>query len=239
MSTTAHAGESQTAVPKSRRATWARRALAVVLIVLGVLLLADGATTLLWQEPFTALYAHWRQGQLAHQLTQLERAPEVRADRRALSSIRDQRRRLVLAARAFGRRVDSGEPVGRIQIGSIGLSAVFVQGTAEGDLSEGPGHYPATRFPGDHGTVAIAGHRTTFGAWFRHVDELRPGDQIRVAMPYGRFTYRVQGTRIVPSSALWITRNVGYERLVLSACHPLFSASKRIIVFARLVSERA
>jgi sortase A len=208
-------------------------------MVVGVLLLADGATTLLWQEPFTALYAHWRQGQLAHKLGELERAPATRAERRTLARVSDPRRGLALAAQAFGRRVHSGEPVGRIRIGRIGVSAVFVQGTAEGDLSEGPGHYPATRLPGEHGTVAIAGHRTTFGAWFRHVDELRPGDRIALAMPYGRFTYRIQGTRIVPPTALWITRNVGYDRLVLSACHPLFSASKRIIVFARLVSERA
>ena len=239
MSTTAHAVESQTAVPKPRRATRARRALAVVLIVIGVLLLADGATTLLWQEPFTALYAHWPQGQLAQQLTQLERAPASRAERQALARVPDQRRRLALAAGAFGRRVHSGEPIGRLRIGRIGLSAVVVQGTGTGDLQEGPGHYPATRLPGEHGTVAIAGHRTTFGAWFRHIDQLRPADPIVLNLPYGRFTYRVQRTRIVSPSAFWITKNVGYDRLVLSACHPLFSATKRIVVFARLVSERA
>ena len=53
-------------------------------------------------------------------------------------------------------------------------------------------------------------------------------------MPYGRFTYVVQGQRIVLPNARWITRNVGYERLVLSACNPLYSASQRIAVFARI-----
>ena len=81
--------------------------------------------------------------------------------------------------------------------------------------------------------MAIAGHRTTFGAWFRHIDQLRPADPIVLNLPYGRFTYRVQRTRIVSPSAFWITKNVGYDRLVLSACHPLFSATKRIVVFAR------
>jgi sortase A len=28
---------------------------------------------------------------------------------------------------------------------------------------------------------------------------------------------------------------VSYDRLILSACHPLYSAAKRIVVFARLV----
>jgi sortase A len=53
-------------------------------------------------------------------------------------------------------------------------------------------------------------------------------------MPYGRFTYIVQYHRIVAPTALWVTRDVGYERLVLSACNPLYSAAQRIIVFARL-----
>jgi sortase A len=53
-------------------------------------------------------------------------------------------------------------------------------------------------------------------------------------MPYGTFTYVVQSQRIVSPNAWWITRNVGYERLVLSACNPVYSASQRIAVFARL-----
>jgi sortase A len=53
-------------------------------------------------------------------------------------------------------------------------------------------------------------------------------------MPYGRFTYAVERTQIVDTTALWVTRDVGYQRLVLSACHPLYSAAQRIIVFARL-----
>jgi sortase A len=57
-------------------------------------------------------------------------------------------------------------------------------------------------------------------------------------MPYGRFTYTVQYTRVVPPNAWWITRNLGYDRLVLSACNPLFSASQRIAVFARLTTVR-
>jgi sortase A len=55
-------------------------------------------------------------------------------------------------------------------------------------------------------------------------------------MPYGSFTYRVEDSRIVLPSALWVTNNVGYPRLVLSACHPLYSAAKRIVVFARLAA---
>jgi sortase A len=44
----------------------------------------------------------------------------------------------------------------------------------------------------------------------------------------------VERTQIVEPTALWVTRDVGYQRLVLSACNPLYSAAQRIIVFARL-----
>jgi sortase A len=63
---------------------------------------------------------------------------------------------------------------------------------------------------------------------------VRPGDQIAISMPYGRFTYRVERTRIVKPTDVWVTQRVSYDRLILSACHPLYSAAKRIVVFARL-----
>jgi sortase A len=109
-----------------------------------------------------------------------------------------------------------------------------VQGTDYTSLEKGPGHYPSTAFPGLRQTVAIAGHRTTYLAPFRHIDALNPGDKIILKMPYAKFTYVVQYHRIVLPTALWVTKNVGYDRLVLSACNPLYSAAQRIIVFARL-----
>jgi len=56
-------------------------------------------------------------------------------------------------------------------------------------------------------------------------------------MPYGRLTYRVERTRIVDPSAVGVVRDVGHEQLVLTACHPLYSAAQRIVVFARLEGE--
>jgi len=107
------------------------------------------------------------------------------------------------------------------------------------DLRRGPGHYPATPLPGQRGTVGIAGHRTTYGAPFRRIDKVRPRDEIVVTMPYGTFTYRVERTRIVKPTAVWVTDRVSFDRLILSACHPLYSAAKRIVVFARLERARA
>jgi sortase A len=215
------------------------RALSTVMIVVGAILLIDAATTLLWQEPVSAVYAHFEQKALDGKLRKLERAPLAPAEKRALANIPDPARRLAFRARALDRRVDDGDAMGRIQIPEIGLSTVFVEGTDAGDLSKGPGHYPGTPLPGESGTVAIAGHRTTYGAPFRHIDDVDPGDRIVLRMPYGDFTYRVERTKIVKPTDLSVIDRVDHDRLVLSACHPLYSAAQRIIVFARLDSAEA
>ncbi len=66
------------------------------------------------------------------------------------------------------------------------------------------------------------------------MDDLEPGDEITVTMPYATFVYKVQEIDIVEPTDIDVVRDVGYERLVLSACHPLYSAAQRIITFAKL-----
>jgi sortase A len=215
----------------------ALRILSSLLIVAGVLLLADGAATLVWKEPLSSLYAHVQQSKLEDQLAELERVGPTRVERAALERLPSPARRLRFAARSALRRAREGEPVGRLRADAIGLDDVFVQGTGADALRKGPGHYPGTVLPGARGTVAIAGHRTTYGAPFRRIDDLEHGDRIELALPYGRFTYRVERTRIVAPGDTWVIERVAYDRLVLTACHPLYSAAQRIVVFARL--ERA
>jgi sortase A len=217
----------------------ALRAISTVLIVAGVLMIADAGVTLAWQEPVSALLARIEQNKLASHLDKIEAAPPTRVQRRVLAALDDQKRRIAFLARDARRSAQTGDPIGRIAIPKLGADFVVVQGTDTASLRKGPGHYPATTFPGLPGTVAIAGHRTTYLAPFRNVDDLKRGDTVVLTMPYGRFTYAVQRTQIVDPSALWVTRDVGYPRLVLSACHPLYSAAQRIIVFARLAHVAA
>ncbi len=211
------------------------RTISAVLIVAGALLIADAVLTVVWQEPSSALYAHLQQRKLEDQLGDLRTLALPAVDRRALASLRSDSRRLAFAARSLDRQTAAGEPVGRITMPKIGVSTVVVAGTGTSELRRGPGHYPDTPLPGRRGTVGIAGHRTTYGAPFRKIDKLRKGDRVEVEMPYGSFLYEVERTRIVPPTATWVTDRVSYDRLILSACHPLYSAAKRIVVFARLV----
>ena len=223
---------SQTGGRESRPAL---RALALALILLGALALADAAVTLLWQEPFSALYAKLRQDHLSGVLRKEERAPPAPTERRELARLSSERARIVLLASSLQRHAAVGAPVGRIRIPRIGISFVVVNGTKPSALESGPGIYPETVFPGAGGTTAIAGHRTTYLAPFRHIDELRAGNRIRLDMPYAHFTYVVTGSVVVPPTDVHAAVDpVGYPRLVLSACTPVFSAAKRLLVFARL-----
>jgi sortase A len=186
------------------------RFLASVMMVSGALLITDAAVTLLWQEPVSAFVAEREQAALKDALFD---PPE----------------------RVLRREPLEGDSIARIEIPAIGVSEYVVEGTDTGDLRKGPGHYPDTPLPGARGTSAIAGHRTTYGAPFRNIDDLKPGQVIRLDMPDGRFVYRVERVKIVDDQDLSVLEPVGYKRLMLSACHPLYSAAERVIVFARQV----
>jgi sortase A len=188
------------------------RFIASVMMVSGILLLAEAALTLLWQEPVSAIVAERQQGDLKRQL---EDPPKRVVERRPLP----------------------GDTIAKLEIPAIGFSDYVVEGTGTDDLRKGPGHYPETPLPGGRGTTAIAGHRTTYGAPFRDLDKLEAGDRIVVDMPSGRYVYRVEKTEIVDDNDLSVLDSVGYRQLILSACHPLYSATQRIIAFARQVGR--
>ncbi|MDP2711725.1 MAG: class E sortase [Solirubrobacteraceae bacterium] len=217
----------------------ALRALSTVLIVSGVLMLADAGLTLIWQEPVSALYATFVQGRLDDDLRKLELSQPTALDLAALRKLATERRRIAFLARKLRTDQDRGSAAGRVKIAKIGVDFVLVDGTDANSLRKGPGIYDEVPFPGAPGTTAIAGHRTTYGSPFRKIDQLRRGDEVVVEMPYGKLTYEVERSRIVPPTELSVLRRVSYDRLVLSACHPLYSAAQRIVVFARLVAAEA
>ena|GEM_PF-1476367 len=223
--------------PAGGRTRWRalRRVLLLAGLVVGVALLADGILTIVWQEPITALQQRHDQAELRHDLSGLERTVEAAPKPKGESAAARMRHQ---ALKLMDARRPDGAAMGSIDIPRIGLKTVFVESTTHPSLKKGPGHYRGTVLPGLVGTVGLAGHRTTYGAPFRRVDELSPGSRIIMRMPYGTFTYKVTGTRITtPSDASSLVSHAGSHKLVLTACHPLYSAAKRIVVSARLASS--
>jgi sortase A len=222
------------------------RILSIALITAGLVILVDVGLTLAWKEPLSSIYGSFQQREAEDELTALEdRFPSQDLLRRALSEDELSERVRVLAD-AFGEEVKRGEGIGRIIIPRIGLNVVVVEGTDTASLQKGPGHYTlanaeelsargdGSAFPGQGETMGIAGHRTTYLAPFRRIDEIEPGDEITLQMPYAAFTYTVEKHEIVDPDAVEIVKNVGYDRLVLTACHPLYSAAQRYAQFAKL-----
>lgn len=126
-----------------------------------------------------------------------------------------------------------GQAYALIQIPDLDLDEVVVEGITTEALQKGPGHYPSTADPWDgDGRVAIAGHRTTYGAPFWDLDKLDPGDEIRLETERGIFDYVVSGSRIVAPRATEVTLPTSHPTLILTTCNPRFSAAERLIVFA-------
>ena len=222
----------------------AARILSIALITAGVVVLLDVGLTVAYREPISSIYGTLKQNAAESDLEEIETSAPVLAELRATERVSDPRRRVRILARRFAARAEQGKPIGRIVMPAMGdLEAVVVEGTDSGTLQKGPGHYPDTAFPGQGRTIGIAGHRTTYLAPFRDVDAVERGDEVTLEMPYATFTYEVEKTEIVEPTEVGVVDDVGYERLVLSACHPLYSAAQRYIVFARLrdveVSDRA
>ena len=156
------------------------------MMVSGALLITDAAATLLWQEPVSAFVAERQQQQLEEALFD---PPERVVQRKPLK----------------------GDAIARITIPAIGVSDYVVEGTDTASLRKGPGHYPETPLPGDPGTAAIAGHRTTYGAPFRDIDQSSAAIESSSTWPTGAHL-PVTRTKIVDDSDLsvldeWGTSN--------------------------------
>ncbi|MEJ7875193.1 MAG: class E sortase, partial [Solirubrobacterales bacterium] len=204
--------------------------------------------TLAWGEPLSQVYESYKQNQAEDELDGLQRAFPEAGDFNAAAGANGLEERVGILADRFeaADQVTTGKAIGEIEIPSIDVKKTLIEGTDTASLQKGPGHYSpsddeeiqsqgdGSAFPGQGKTVGIAGHRTTYGAPFYRMDDIEPGDEITLEMPYATFEYEVQKIEIVEPSEIGVVKNVGYERLVLSACNPLYSAAQRIITFAKL-----
>ena len=235
-----------------RKVSWRR--LGGSLALVGVLTLSWAALTYFWQEPFGGIYARLQQDRLSEVYERRASQgaddaapaapPQPATDREARSGTEavgstnagSQRRQLAELARAYRESAKPGEPIGRIAIPRLDIDLVIVNGTSIADLRRGPGRDPRAYMPGEGELVYIAGHRTTWGAPFRYIDRLQPGDRVYVEVPYGRFEYRVTGNEVVYPDQIEKLRSRGREELSIQASHPPYSARQRLIVHARLVA---
>jgi len=132
--------------------------------------------------------------------------------------------------------VSPGDVVGRIIVPRMGLDVPLVEMADVDDrenLNKGPAHLAGSALPGQPGNCVIAGHRTTYSRPFFSLDTMEEGDEI-VLVDLSRNTYSYQVTQvlIVEPDDVWVMEPTSEPSTTLIACHPLFSARKRIVVKA-------
>jgi sortase A len=146
----------------------------------------------------------------------------------------------VSAAAAVGKtKRTQGEPLGRLEIPSIALSAMIAEGVETNTLRRSVGHVPGTALPGGRGNIGLSAHRDTF---FRHLGDLQKSDVISITTVEGRFHYVVESTSVIDVDESVVLRDIGRPTLTLVTCYPFYyvgPAPKRFVVHAGLVEYEA
>ncbi len=103
-----------------------RRIAPLVLVALGVLLLADAALTVAWQEPVSSAYARVQQSRLYAELRQARLDAGLDVERLTFQQVdpgaaEPDRKDLARRARAFGSTVHEGQAIGELRIARMDL----------------------------------------------------------------------------------------------------------------------
>jgi sortase A len=200
--------------------------------VVGVLALSYCATVLLDRWLFQA-FQTWRfERALKDAQTSARAIPQPASSPLPTQAEVDRAR-----AVSFGVDGRAGSPLGRIEISSIGLAAMIMEGVDGRTLRHAVGHIPGTSLPGQQGNVALAGHRDTF---FRALRNIHKEDEITLTTLHGSYRYRVDSTQVVePEDTKLLSATAG-DFLTLLTCYPFYfvgPAPKRFIVRAHKIPD--
>ncbi|MEK4825621.1 class D sortase [Niallia circulans] len=129
-----------------------------------------------------------------------------------------------------------GDAVGLLEIDKIDGELPIVEGTDPDDLEKGVGHYKGSFYPDENGQIVLSGHRDTV---FRRAGELEIGDELKIVLPYGEFSYQITSTKIVEADdQSIITLDDSQEELILTTCYPfrfVGNAPQRYIIYAKRI----
>ncbi|OGO41872.1 MAG: hypothetical protein A2W36_04395 [Chloroflexi bacterium RBG_16_58_14] len=122
----------------------------------------------------------------------------------------------------------------RLQIPALGVDAPVVQGDGWEQLKKGVGQHIGSADPGEDGNVVLSAHNDIFGELFRHLDRLKPGDQVTLFTNQRAYTYSIVETRIVEPTEVEVMASSSQPTITLISCYPYLVDDQRIVVIARL-----
>jgi sortase A len=138
----------------------------------------------------------------------------------------------------LGGIIAAGYPVARIDIPSIGVHQIVVEGTTADRLKSGPGHLPTSPLPGQIGNSVIVGHSIAYGGPFHDISSLKSGAKITVLTQQGKFTYTVKDRSRVNATDTKVFAAAADNRLTLVTSGDLFDSTRTVVV-AKLVGKPA
>jgi sortase A len=208
---------------------WSRR----LFFVIGIVALAYVAFALLDAR----FYQAGQSRRFQQELNRLK--PSIMSDEHlhASSIVSIPAKESLMIAERFDIAGSGRTPLGRIEISTIGLEAMILEGTDARTLRRAVGHIPGTPLPGQQGNVAITGHRDTF---FRPLRNIRKDDEIRLTTLSGSYRYWVDSIKVVEAGAMEVLDNSDDAILTLVTCYPFYyvgPAPKRFVVRAYRVPE--
>ncbi|MHB1253956.1 MAG: class E sortase [Candidatus Humimicrobiaceae bacterium] len=125
----------------------------------------------------------------------------------------------------------------KLSIPKISIEWITNEGSDVPDLKKGPGHIPETPLPGEAGRCTISGHRTTYGAPFSRIDELKKGDMIYLeALNGNKYFYQVTSFQVIKPTYVEILKGTDIKELLLTTCYPEYSARERLVIIAEMVT---
>ncbi len=127
---------------------------------------------------------------------------------------------------------------GRIEIPSLGISALVVEGTSPSALRHAVAHIEGTGWPGLPGNIGLSANQDSF---FRPLRNIRKDDVINITNSLASFQYRVVSTRVVLPTDAAVPASSSQEILTLVTFYPFYfigPTPSRFIVRAERIDER-
>jgi sortase A len=225
----------EVAVPKTRFQLWRERILAAIE---GAALLGLVAVLVSLVTTVRGLNKDWREQQEANALpaptpTALIRAAVLPGGHRPPTMEGGEAQPLGFSSRLTIPTPGPKSPT-RLVIPSIHVDVPVVEGDDWEQLKKGAGHHIGSANPGERGNCFISGHNDVYGEIFRHLEEVKMGDEVIVYAGDRSYRYLVRATRIVEPDDVSVLYPTSTPILTLLTCYPYMVDTHRLVVIAEL-----
>ena len=132
-----------------------------------------------------------------------------------------------------------GSKYATLKIDSIGVELPVYYGANYTILKSGIAHDDTSFFPGEGGSIILAGHN--FKTFLADLPKAEIGDKIVLDTNYGTFNYEIYGTKIVKETEIdEVPIQNEKEILMIYTCWPINNighASERYLVYANKIED--